>query len=79
MNALACFMEEVRLDDRVCLGSRHMMFLLCVGDTREEIKEGGKGREKEGREGKKDKMPGCLPCLVHVRCKPCVVPCFLVQ
>lgn len=38
MNALAYFMEEVRLDEQVCLGSRHMIFLLCVGDTRKESK-----------------------------------------
>lgn len=50
MNALACFMEEVRLDDRVCLGSGHVIFLLRVGDTREESKGGGKGEGKAGKE-----------------------------
>ena len=49
MNALAYFMEEVRLDDQVWLGSRHVVFLLCVGHTREESKEGEK---QEGRGGK---------------------------
>lgn len=43
----ACFMEEVRLD-QVCLGSRHTIFLLCVGDAMEEI------RLKNKKEGRKE-------------------------
>lgn len=65
MRALACFMEEVRLDNRVCLGSGHVVFLLCVGDRREKSKGGSKG---EGKKGKEKSGVVCLSFLLSA-CK----------
>lgn len=48
MNALACFMEEVRLDDRVCLGSRHDISAMC-GRHKGGGKEEGKGGKERRR------------------------------
>lgn len=50
----------------------------CVWETqgrraREEVKGRGKKRRK------KVEMSGCLSCLVPVRCKPCMLPCSLIQ